>query len=42
MVHQGKDGERKELIELQIKLSQVQQEKSIKEELHNQQVLELK
>jgi len=42
MVHKGQETERKELIELQIKLSQIQQEKTIKEEYHNKQVLELK
>lgn len=35
MVHKGKDGERKEMIEMQIKVNQLEQEKSIKEEMHN-------
>ena len=42
MVHKGKEGERKELIELQIKLSQMTQEKPIKEEYSSKQLLELK
>jgi hypothetical protein len=35
MVHKGSEMERKELIEMQIKLSQITQEKTIKEEYHN-------
>ena len=35
VVHKGKDSERKEMIELQIKLSQVEQELSIKEDMNN-------
>lgn len=42
MVHKGQETERKELIEMQIKLSQLTQEKTIKEEVSNKQVLDLK
>ena len=35
LVHKGKDGERKEMIEMQIKVNQLEQEKQIKEEMHN-------
>lgn len=42
LVHRGQETERKELIEMQIKLSQITQEKTIKEEFHNKQILELK
>jgi hypothetical protein len=42
LLHKGQDMERKELIEMQIKLSQLTQEKTIKEEYHNKQVMELK
>ena len=42
LVHKGSEMERKELIEMQIKLSQITQEKTIKEEYHNKQVLDLK
>lgn len=42
MVHKGSEIERKELIEMQIKLSQITQEKTIKEEYHKKQVLDLK
>lgn len=41
-LHKGQETERKDLIEMQIKLSQLNQEKSIKEECHNKQVLDLK
>ena len=41
-VHKGHETERKEMIEMQIKLSQLQQEKTIKEECHNKQVMDLK
>ena len=42
VVHKGQEAERKELIELQIKVSQLTQERTIKEECHNKQLLELK
>lgn len=42
MVHKGQETERKELIEMQIKLSQLTQEKTIKEEVSNKQILDLK
>ena len=42
LVHKGQESERKELIELQIKLSHLTQEKTIKEECHNKQILDLK
>lgn len=42
IVHKGQETERRELIELQIQLSQLTQEKTIKEECHSKQVLDLK
>ena len=42
MIHKGSENERKELIELQIKVSQLTQENTIKDEYHSKQVLELK
>ena len=42
IVHKGQEGERKELIEVQIKLSQLEQEKAIKDEYHSKQVMDMK
>jgi|TARA_B110001450_G_C17525441_1_gene442340 hypothetical protein len=42
LVHRGQETERKELIEMQIKLSQLTQENAIKDQFHSKQLLDLK
>lgn len=42
LVHRGQETERKELIEMQIKLSQLTQENTIKDQFHSKQLLDLK
>ena len=42
LVHKGKEGERRDLFELQIKYTQILQENGLKEEYYNKQILELK
>ena len=41
-VEQSKDGERKELIKIQIELNSLKQERTIKDEFHSKQIYELK